>query len=105
MKRLTFILAVAAACGRTGSSTPAPIAGTWAPQTSGTTAEFRGLAVINSNVVWASGTAGRVVHTTDGGRTWRLDTIPGSARLDFRAIAARSATHAWAMAAGPAEQN
>jgi photosystem II stability/assembly factor-like uncharacterized protein len=34
-----------------------------------------------------------------------VDSIPGAQALDFRDIAARSATRAWAMAAGPAEQN
>lgn len=95
---------MAAACGHPQSS-PTPFAGAWVPQTSGTNAEFRGLSVVSPDVVWASGTAGRVVRTVDGGRTWRLDTIPGAARLDLRAIAARSGSRAWAMAAGPAEQN
>jgi photosystem II stability/assembly factor-like uncharacterized protein len=105
MNRLMAVLIIAAACSRPQASPPAPFTGAWVPQTSGTTAEFRGLSVVSPDVVWASGTAGRIVHTTDGGRTWRLDTIPGATRLDLRAIAARSATRAWAMAAGPAEQN
>ncbi len=76
----------------------------WTPQASGTTAEFRGLSVVSPSIVWASGTGGRVARTTDGGRTWTVDTIAGAANLDLRAIAARSATHAVALSSGPAEQ-
>ena len=76
----------------------------WTPQASGTNAEFRGLVAVSPTVVWASGTRGRVAHTTNGGATWAVDSVPGAAKLDFRDIHAASATHAWAMAAGPAEQ-
>lgn len=76
----------------------------WTPQASGTTVEFRGLAVVSPTVVWASGTRGRFVRTTDGGTTWMLDSIAGADSLDLRAIVARDARHAWAISAGPAEQ-
>jgi photosystem II stability/assembly factor-like uncharacterized protein len=76
----------------------------WLPQQSGTTAEFRGLVALSPTVVWASGTRGRVARTTDGGKTWRIDTIPGADSLDFRDIHAQTVTRAWAMAAGPAEK-
>lgn len=76
----------------------------WTPQVSGTNAEFRGLVAVSPTVVWASGTRGRVAHTTNGGATWTVDSVPGASKLDFRDIHAVSATHAWAMAAGPAEQ-
>jgi len=82
----------------------AAVAAQWTPQSSGTNAEFRGLSVVNSTTVWASGTRGRVVRTTDGGATWKLDTIAGADSLDLRAIVARSAEHAWALSAGPAER-
>jgi photosystem II stability/assembly factor-like uncharacterized protein len=76
----------------------------WGPQQSGTDAEFRGLVALSPSVVWASGTRNRVVHSTDGGRTWKLDSIPTGSTLDLRAIAASSATVAWSLSAGPAEQ-
>ena len=76
----------------------------WVPQQSGTDAEFRGLVALSPTVVWASGTRNRVVHSTDGGRTWTLDTIPTGSMLDLRAIAASSPIVAWALSAGPAEQ-
>lgn len=60
----------------------------WTPQTSNTTASLRGLSVVSASVVWASGTGGTVIRTTDGGAHWTVDTIPGAARFDLRAIAA-----------------
>ena len=76
----------------------------WTPQQSGTNAEFRGLVALSPTVVWASGTRSRVARTTDGGKIWRIDSIPGADSLDFRDIHALSATRAWAMSAGPAER-
>ena len=75
----------------------------WIPQQSGTTAEFRGLVALSANVVWASGTRGRVARTTDGGKSWHIDSVPGADSLDFRDIHAMSTTRAWAMSAGLAE--
>lgn len=63
----------------------------WRPLTTGTDASLRGLSVVNARTVWASGTGGRVVHTSDGGATWRIDTIPNASTLDLRAIHARNA--------------
>src|SRR5262245_17177115 len=53
----------------------------WSPQQSGTNAEFRGLSAVSGLVAWASGTRGRVAHTSDGGKTWKIDTVPGAASL------------------------
>ncbi len=82
-----------------------PARAQWAPQQSGTTAEFRGLVALSPNLVWASGTRGRVARTTDGGRTWAVQTVPTADSLDFRDIDAASDTRAWAMSAGPAERH
>ncbi|MGQ0641960.1 MAG: WD40/YVTN/BNR-like repeat-containing protein [Gemmatimonadaceae bacterium] len=60
----------------------------WTAQASNTTASLRGLSVVSSRVAWASGTGGTVIRTTDGGATWRADTIPEATRFDLRAIAA-----------------
>jgi len=67
----------------------APLAAQWTPLSSGTTASLRGLSVVDARTAWASGTGGTVVHTTDGGASWRVDSIPGAATLDLRAIHAR----------------
>jgi photosystem II stability/assembly factor-like uncharacterized protein len=106
MRRRLFSLALLAACAHPGSvPSGTRVDGHWTPQTSGTTAEFRGLVALSPTVVWASGTRGRVARTMNGGQTWTVDSVPGTTNLDFRDIAAVSATRAWAMAAGPAEQD
>jgi photosystem II stability/assembly factor-like uncharacterized protein len=95
--RVLKALTVASVCASTASAQ-------WTFQRSDTTGEFRGLIAVSPSVVWASGTHGRVARTVNGGTTWTVDTIPGTSRLDFRDIHALSATTAWAMSAGPAEQ-
>ena len=60
---------------------------------------------MSGSVVWASGTRGRVAHTSDGGKTWKIDTVPGAAALDLRAIFATSGRRVWTMSAGLADSN
>ncbi len=69
-----------------------------------TTASFRGLSAVNESIVWASGTNGTVIRTTDSGKTWSLLPVPGATGLDFRGIHAFSATIALIMGSGPAEK-
>jgi hypothetical protein len=78
--RLGMTLLLLAGCARTSMT------GGWEPQASNTNAEFRGLAAVSESVVWASGTRGRVARTTDGGRTWMVDSVPAAQGLDFRDI-------------------
>ncbi|HEY5060706.1 MAG TPA: hypothetical protein VII52_04170, partial [Gemmatimonadaceae bacterium] len=95
MRRLTHLIAAIVV--------PGLLRAQWTPQSAGTVVEFRGLSAVSSKVVWASGTRGRVARTIDGGNRWIVDSLPGADTLDFRDIAAASATRAWTMSAGPAE--
>ena len=63
----------------------------WVPLTSGTTASLRGLSVVDGRTAWASGTKGTVIHTSDGGATWKVDTVPGASTFDLRSVHAQSA--------------
>lgn len=72
----------------------------WMSQSSPTDVELRGLSVVSSNVVWASGARGTVVHTVDGGATWRRDSVPGAGALDLRGIEGTSARVAHAISIG-----
>src|SRR5688500_8365423 len=65
-----------------------------------TSASLRGLSVVNENVVWASGTGGTVIRTLDGGKTWKVITVPGAEKLDFRDIEAFDATTAYILSIG-----
>lgn len=66
----------------------------WVPQTSGTTATFRSIRAVDDNVVWACGTSGVVVKTTDGGTNWTLCT-PTLASATNYCVEALDATTAW----------
>ncbi|MCU1334691.1 MAG: hypothetical protein JWO19_272 [Bryobacterales bacterium] len=57
----------------------------WAPVTSGTTANLRGVSA-NGQVIWVSGDKGTVLRSTDLGATWRSVSPPGVADLDFRDV-------------------
>jgi photosystem II stability/assembly factor-like uncharacterized protein len=74
-----------------------PLYGQWQPLTTGTTASLRGLSVVDDRTVWASGSRSTVLHTTDGGATWKVDTVPGGT-FDVRAVHGRSASVAHAVA-------
>jgi len=52
----------------------------------GTTASIRALHVVSEDVIWASGSGGTFLLTTDGGETWKTDTLPGSSGDDFRSL-------------------
>ncbi len=75
----------------------------WVKRTVATDASFRGLSVVSRNVVWASGTRGTVIRTTDGGKSWDLTNVPGAERLDFRDIEAFDANTAYVLSIGNGE--
>jgi photosystem II stability/assembly factor-like uncharacterized protein len=70
-----------------------------------TTASLRGLSVVSDTMVWASGTEGTVIRTTDGGKNWSMTSIPGAEKLDFRGIQAFDANTAVIISSGPAEKD
>ena len=84
--------------------TPAVAGAQWAVVAAGTDAEFRGLSTSGGSVVWASGTRGRYARSTDGGRTWHVDSVAMASGLDFRAVHALDARRAWLMSAGEADK-
>jgi photosystem II stability/assembly factor-like uncharacterized protein len=74
-------------------------------QQSNTQESLRGISVVTSQIVWASGTHGTYLRTTDGGSTWNSAQVPGATDLDFRDVEAFSANEAYLLAAGPGEQS
>jgi photosystem II stability/assembly factor-like uncharacterized protein len=77
----------------------------WTRQQGGTKARLRGLAVVNADVVWASGAQGTCVRTTDGGITWKSATVPGAADLDFRDVHAADERSAYLLSIGEGEKS
>ena len=51
-----------------------------------TDASIRALHVVDKEVVWASGSGGTVLSTTNGGGTWKVIKVPGEGQNDFRGI-------------------
>ena len=77
----------------------------WIKHNVNTTAGFRGLSVVSEKVVWASGTGGAVIRTVDGGRTWKVMTVPGAEKLDFRDVEAFDANTAYILSIGNGENS
>lgn len=89
---------MSAAVGMTLAAAPV-----WTPQLTGVNARLRGVSAVSDKVAWASGSAGTVVRTTDGGDTWKQVTVPNAAKLDFRDIDAFSDKVAYILSIGNGE--
>nr|WP_028063722.1 hypothetical protein [Solirubrobacter soli] len=72
----------------------------WAPVATGSTQQHRGLDAVGPRVVWLAGTAGEVLRTVDGGRTWQNVSPPGAGALQFRDVEAQDAWRASVLAIG-----
>ncbi len=72
----------------------------WTTQISNTTASLRGLRAVSSRVVWASGTHGTYVVTTDSGLHWRAGLVAGAESLDFRDVEAFDEKRAYLLSSG-----
>lgn len=77
----------------------------WQKQTLDTKASLRGLAVVNKNVIWASGTGGTFLRTIDGGKNWTVGGVPGAEKLDFRDVEAFGADTAYLLSIGEGESS
>lgn len=92
MLRISLFACLFAACPMFG---PADAYGCFhepklTPQHSGTTQLLIAVSPVNSRVVWAAGSGGTYVITTDGGETWTAGVVPGAESLQFRDVYAVS---------------
>jgi photosystem II stability/assembly factor-like uncharacterized protein len=104
--RASLLLAVfVGACshGRYDESVPPQVTRT--EQTSGTTALLIAVSPVNENVVWASGSLGTWLRTTDGGITWRSGRVAGADSLQFRDVHAVDASTAYLLSIGSGTQS
>lgn len=92
-----FLLAACASIGFAQDSVHQP---KLTPQTSGTTQLLIAVSPVNSRVVWAAGTGGTYVVTTDGGNTWKSGVVPGAELLQFRDVQGVSDKVAYLMSIG-----
>ncbi len=94
-------LLLIAGCAGGPPSLPAP---QWQLLPAPTTASLRGLAALDGQRAWVTGSGGTVLRTTDGGLTWRQVGPPERTDADFRDVVAFDADTAVVMIAGaPAE--
>jgi photosystem II stability/assembly factor-like uncharacterized protein len=75
----------------------------WQLTTTGSTATLRGLSAVDGRTAWAGGSAGTILRTTNGGRTWQNVAPPNTSDLQFRDIEAFDADHAVALSIGEGE--
>jgi photosystem II stability/assembly factor-like uncharacterized protein len=84
------------------------LAQTYTLETSNTSENLRGVAVLSHHVAWASGTHGTYLRTTDLGNRhglWQAAQVPGAESLDFRDVEAFSAQLAYLLSAGPGDRS
>ncbi|MFV0462174.1 MAG: oxidoreductase [Nostocoides sp.] len=72
----------------------------WSMIDTGSTAHLRGLAPVSRSVIWASGTEGTILRTTDGGATIEDVGPVDTDGLQFRSLYASSPDHAVAVSIG-----
>ena len=77
----------------------------WQLSPTGVTARFRGLAPVSDKVAWVAGSAGTILRTVDGGKSWASVGPAGTAELQFRDIEAFDAEHAVALTIGEGEDS
>lgn len=82
-----------------------PVVGQWLKYPVDTTASLRGLSVVSEKVIWASGYAGTVLRTVDGGVIWKVMKVPGAEKLDFRDVEAFNANTAYILSIGSGESS
>jgi len=78
---------------------------TFTVQTSGTQASLRGVWAVDEQVVWASGTRGTYLRTTDGGQHWTAAAVPDAAKLDFRDVQGVDAATAYLLSIGEGQSS
>jgi photosystem II stability/assembly factor-like uncharacterized protein len=72
----------------------------WTPTPTGVAARLRGISAVSDRVVWASGSAGTVIRTDNGGASWQTLSVPDGQQLDFRDIDAVDDRTAYVLSIG-----
>ena len=96
------LLALCAACA---PASPGPQAIRTEDQASGTRALLIAVSPVDERVVWASGSQGTWLRTTDGGEHWEAGRVPGADTLQFRDVHALDASTAYLLSIGNGDQS
>src|ERR1700761_9727851 len=101
VKRSFFILVIVCLLLEVaGAQEPRLHSPTLSRQNSGTTNRLIAISPVDSKTVWASGSNGTFVVTTNGGQTWRVGVVAGAETLQFRDVQAVSARVAYLLSIG-----
>lgn len=94
--RIAFSLLAVTAASLSCALSPPPITRAhWQPVATGSGATLRGVHAVEGNTVWATGSDGTVLRTTDGGRSWSSFSV--GAGLDIRDVHAFDARTAYVL--------
>ena len=84
----------------------------WSVRTSGLDTNLRGITVKYGSVkgkpdfiIWASGSNGVILRSTNAGNSWKQLTVPGATDLDFRDIEGFDADTAYVMSSGDGDKS
>jgi photosystem II stability/assembly factor-like uncharacterized protein len=80
----------------------------WSVRPTGVDANLRGVIVADrggGRIIWATGSKGTIVRSTDAGQTWVPVHISGADNLDFRGVQTFDGTTIYVMSSGEAEQS
>jgi photosystem II stability/assembly factor-like uncharacterized protein len=72
---------------------------------SNTTENLRGVSAPAIGQVWATGTHGTYLRTSDNGNTWRVGQVANAENLDFRDVEAFSTDVAYLLSIGPGDRS
>ncbi|MCH7411770.1 YCF48-related protein [Belliella sp. DSM 111904] len=97
---LAFIFVLFLACNREVKEPSIDLPTGWELLEVPSSASLRGLSALTSEIVWATGSNGTWLLTSDGGSSWTSGVIAGLDSVDFRDVEAISATTAIAVSAG-----
>ena len=80
----------------------------WSVQSTGVDSNLRGVAVVvhhGSTIIWATGSKGTIVRSTDGGKSWEPLHIADAENLDFRGVQTFDGKTVYIMSSGEGEQS
>jgi photosystem II stability/assembly factor-like uncharacterized protein len=77
----------------------------WINHPSGSAASLRGVSTVNASVIWASGSGGTYLQSTDGGANWHRATVPAAEQLDFRDVHAIDDRTAYLLSSGTGDKS
>ena len=80
----------------------------WIGLPSGVDGNLRGVSVVvqrRGTTLWAAGSKGTVIVSTDGGTTWEKAAIPNGETLDYRGVQAFESGIAYVRSSGVGEKS